>query len=348
MINRIALIVLLPLVWTSCSPGYTRYVAGYQRNASPPLPDYGNLNHWAAHPVKADPSDSIPGPLRKTYMFDSTVDVFFLYPTSLTDGKDTRWNADINDAGINAKTDYSSILYQASVFNEYNVYAPRYRQAHYRSYFSEDTAAARAAFALAYADIRQAFQYYLAHYNQGRPIIIASHSQGTTHAIELIKEFFDNTALQNKLVAAYLVGMYIPGNAFTQLRVCTNATQVNCYCGWRTYEVNYIPPFVLKEKITSSVTNPLSWSTDTAWQKAELNQGAILRKFNKVYRKVSDARVNNGILWTHKPKFPGSFLLKTKNYHIGDINLYYYSIRNNVRQRVAVYKNQYHTIPNGK
>ena len=33
---------------------------------------------------------------------------------------------------------------------------------------------------------KAAFQYYLEHYNNGRPFIIASHSQGTYHAKRLI------------------------------------------------------------------------------------------------------------------------------------------------------------------
>ena len=41
----------------------------------------------------------------------------------------------LNDQSLNAKTDYSTILYQASAFNEYRVFAPRYRQAHLRSYY---------------------------------------------------------------------------------------------------------------------------------------------------------------------------------------------------------------------
>ena len=38
---------------------------------------------------------------------------------------------------INKKTDEKPILYQASAFNEFPVYAPRYRQAHIRAYFTE-------------------------------------------------------------------------------------------------------------------------------------------------------------------------------------------------------------------
>ncbi len=331
-------VLFFALLASACSPSYKKFLSDYSFNRNILLPDYADPNYWAAHPNKKDPSDSIPQPLKNGYQYDSTVDVFFLYPTSFTQKDDKKWNADINDAKLNAKTDYSSILYQASVFNEYRIFAPRYRQAHIRSYFTTDTVAALAAFELAYQDIKKAFQYFLANNNDGHPIIIASHSQGTTHAIRLLKEFFDGTALQDKLVAAYLVGMYIPENYFTHLKICTDPTKTNCYCGWRTFQVNYVPPFVQKEKIRSSVTNPLSWTTNADPASFENNQGAILRKFNRVYNHVADAQIKDGVLWTHKPRFPGSFLLRTKNYHVGDINLYYYSLRNNVRQRVIVYK----------
>jgi len=102
--------------------------------------------------------------------------------------------------------------------------------------------------------------------------------------------------------------------------------------------VNFIPPFVEKEKTTSWVTNPISWTTDTAVVSRKSNPPSILKNFNKEVDNVAGGQIHNGILWTSKPKFPGSFLFRTKNYHIGDINLYYYSIRENIRQRVANYK----------
>ena len=70
------------------------------------------------------------------------------------------------------------------------------------------------AFATAYADIKAAFEYYLKNYNHGRPIIIASHSQGSTHALHLLKDYFENKPLQKQLVAAYIVGMTIPTEFF--------------------------------------------------------------------------------------------------------------------------------------
>jgi hypothetical protein len=73
---------------------------------------------WAAHPWKWDPSDSIPKPLRNETR-DSMVDVFFLHPTTFTSLKSKEiGNAAIDDDYINAKTDYSTILFQASVFNQ--------------------------------------------------------------------------------------------------------------------------------------------------------------------------------------------------------------------------------------
>ena len=49
------------------------------------------------------------------------------------------WNADIDNEELNEKTDNSTILYQASVFNKYcRVFAPRYRQANLQAFFTSD------------------------------------------------------------------------------------------------------------------------------------------------------------------------------------------------------------------
>ena len=71
----------------------------------------------------------------------------------------------------------------------------------------KDTSKAGKAFDFAYEDIKKSFEYYLQHYNNGRPIIIASHSQGTTHALRLLKEFFENKPLQ--LVAVWTESSHI-------------------------------------------------------------------------------------------------------------------------------------------
>ena len=46
-------------------------------------------------------------------------------------------------------------------------------------------------------------------------------------------------------------------------------------------------------------------------------------------------QIHNSILWTSKPKFRGSFLYRTSNYHKGDFNLFYLNVRENVATRIS-------------
>lgn len=329
---------LLLLLFSSCSDKYQSYKNLYQFKSEDKKPDFSNLNYWAAHPLKWDPSDSIPKPLRKEKR-DSLVDVFFLHPTIYTmELKDRSLNADIDDAYLNAKTDYSTILYQASAFNQHaRIYAPRFREAHISAYFPKDTLAALKAFDLAYDDVKTAFEYYLKNYNHERPIIIASHSQGTTHALRLLKDFFENKPLHKQLVAAYIVGMAIPKNSFSSLKMCQDSLQTGCACGWRTFRKGYKAPYVKAEKELSLVTNPITWKTDHEYAHKKLNRGSVLFKFNKIYKRTTDAQIYEGVIWVKRPKFPWSFLYSTKNYHVGDINLYYMNVRENIGQRIKSY-----------
>ncbi len=298
--------------------------------------DYSDNRNWAALPGMKDPSDSVPEPLKAGYVKDNRVDVFFIYPTSYTDFRGIVWNASLEDSALNHKTDYSSILYQASVFNVYDVYAPRYRQANIRAYFTPDTLSAKAALDLAYDDVRSAFQYYLDHRNNGRPVIIASHSQGTTHAKKLLAEFFDGKALQRQLVAAYIVGLPVKEDAFAQIPVCRDSTQTGCFVTWRTFRKGYEPDYQATYR-ESAVVNPLSWTTDEKIAGVDLNRGSVLRDFNRVLLRVCNAQRHKDLLWVNRPHFPGSIFYRTKNYHIGDYNLFYLNVRENLVTRVRRY-----------
>ena len=335
----ILFISFLPAAFISCSKKNYATRAVYQFISADGKPDYSDLHYWAAHPWKWDPSDSISKVYRQSYKKDSLADVFFLYPTTLIDNKDERWNAPIDDAVINERTDYSTILYQASVFNEKcRVFAPRYRQAHLKTFFSDNKLKSALAFDLAYTDIKKAFEYYLKYLNNNRPIIIASHSQGTIHASRLLKEFFDGKPLQNKLVCAYIIGMPIPENYFQNIPSCKDSLSTGCFVGWRTYKNKYVDTvFIAKEKFKSIVTNPLTWTCNTAYVNRKLNTGGLLKNFNKIKTGVVDAQIHNNILWCSKPKFFGNIFLTSKNYHIGDINLFYNNIRQNVTVRINSY-----------
>jgi len=300
------------------------------------IPDYSNLYFWAAHPYKKDFSDSIPLPLINEPS-DSLVDVFFIHPTTYTEKTFSNWNADIQDKVLNDKTDKSTILYQASVFNgSCRVFAPRYRQAHINSFYIDKNTAAPY-FDLAYEDVKNAFVFYMEHYNNGRPIIIASHSQGTVHAGRLLKDFFVNKTLFNQLVCAYIIGMPVREDYFQSIPVCDGPNKTGCFVSWRTFRNGYNPEFVEKENFNSVVVNPLSWKIDDVYASKKMNKGGLLRNFNKIVPHVVDARIHKNILWACKPDVFGKIFFTHKNFHIGDINLYYMNIRENVKQRIASY-----------
>lgn len=332
------LLIASLLILTSCSKKNHALQTEYQFRSETKIPDYSKLDYWAAHPWKKDLSDSVPADLQQNYKQDSLADVFFIHPTTLTDYANEIWNAAIDDAAINAKTDYSTILYQASVFNaKCRIFAPRYRQAHIKAFFTNSPEAATA-FEIAYADVKSAFEFYLKNYNHNRPLIIASHSQGTKHAGRLLKEFFENKPLQNQLVCAYIIGMPVAENYFTSLKPCSDSLATGCFVSWRTFKRESAEPqFILNEKFTSVVINPLTWTNETGFVSSQQNKGGVLKNFNHVVPHVVSAQIHNNILWSSKPDVPGKILYTQKNYHVGDINLFYMNIRENAAARINAF-----------
>ena len=336
MTAKTPLLLIILLAFASCGSKYAKLSKPYDFKTAPGTPDYSLLDHWAAHPWKWDPSDSVPAPLRGQPR-DSMVDVFFLHPTTLTKGENSGY-ADVNDPLLNAKTDYSAILYQASAFNEHaRVFAPHYRQAHIRNFFEKDSGFAIRNFDTAYADLKRAFLYYLQHWNNGRSFIIAGHSQGAMMALRLYKEFIEGKELERKFIAGYCIGWPIPMDKFQKAKICQGDSDLQCLCGWRTLKNGFIPSFMKKDHNNSYVTNPLSWTISNENMPRSANKGSVLLNFNKIYPRTTNARISEGLLFVNKPRFPGSFLYHKRNYHIADINLYYMNIRENVRTRIEAY-----------
>lgn len=314
----------------------------FDPNRIPVAPDYADLRRWAAHPQTADPADRTPTPDRPERQATAEVDVFFLYPTSFYGPrrKPVNWNADMGDMAVNNRTDSTSILHQSTIFNRVGrVFAPRYRQAHLNAFFSKDKHSAAQALDVAYTDVRAAFEYYLEHWNNGRPFIIAAHSQGAFLGARIIRDRIEGTPLEDKMVLAYLAGWPIRHDYFRKLKPCKTPEETGCFCSWRTWKRNA----GLRKRPEPEIVcvNPLTWSTQEGeYAPKSLNKGAILRDFNVVYPAATDAEVRGGFLLAAKPKFPGSIFFIRKNYHIGDLNLYYFNIQENVELRAQRYLNQ--------
>jgi hypothetical protein len=297
------------------------------------VPDYSLLSSWAALPT------NLPAGLRAK-ISDTTLykyaDVFYVYPTLNTANSDHRWNVPLDDEVQKKKIIETALPYQGSAFAEAGrFYAPFYRSAHLRSYYVKDTKG-KEALELAYADVRAAFLYYLEHYNNGRPIILAGHSQGSTHCGLLLKEFFDGKTLQNQLIAAYLPGIGIHTSDLKNIPLMTSPNQTGGYVTWNTFKKRIDKKSYETWYKGRAVVNPVTWNLAPRSLKAQ--HKGFLYFDNQVYQQLFEAHLIDGAIWIDRPR--GKFFwlsLTMRNYHIGDINLFWQDIHDNAQFRVRSY-----------
>jgi hypothetical protein len=330
---------IIALIWLacSCSPRIHQLQNRFNTSPIPPLPNYSLPSTWAALPTKKDAADSVP---RKSNLKDLQVtaqaDVFFIYPTIFIKEPQNKyhWNADVNDTELNHLIQTSTILNQATIFNgACRVYAPYYRQAHLYAFYTTERVDAVGALDLAYEDVKAAFEYYLKNFNQGRPIIIASHSQGSYHGMRLLQDYFDGKELQKQLVAAYLIGRAIKPDTFKNIRPTQTPEEVGVWASWNTFGRNYFPDNYNSYFKGSLSTNPLLWNSSDLTATKELNKGGVAFKFTFAPQLV-DAQNHDGVLWVHRPQLKGSWLVKNKNWHRADMNFFYVNIRDNAALRI--------------
>lgn len=345
--GKVLLIIIVAGVTFSCTPKVYLVEDDFQASPVPPAPDYSNEVHWASLPSKTDAADSTP---KKSTLVDqqaqARADVFFIYPTIFT-GKPSsnfHWNADVNDGKLNEEIQRGTILNQASVFNgACRIYAPYYRQAHLSAFYTDKTQEANKALDLAYQDVKKAFEYYLEHFNQGRPMVIASHSQGSYHAERLLKDFFDGKELRKKFVVGYLIGRAIKPDAFETILPTEKPDEVGVWASWNTFARNYYPSSYERYFKGSQSTNPLLWNSSETFASRELNHGGVGPRFTYVSQ-LADAQNHSGMLWINKPYIKGRMFLRTKRWHYADINLFYMNLRENVALRVEKFL-QMNTTP---
>lgn len=311
--------------------------------APPPAPDYANENNWAALPTRTgEEADRTPGDGLQDRQATAAADVFYVHPTIYAKPTKVskRWNADLADTDLNEDVDESAMRNHASIFNgAARVYAPRYRQANIRVFYRQGRAVSQRALDTAYVDVLAAFDHYLENWNDGRPIVIASHSQGTTHCKRLLRDRFDGKALREQLVAAYLVGIPVSADAYPTIPVCQSARQTGCFVSWRTYRQDFVAKKSYKDTVANiAVVNPLSWTTDEQRAPASMNKGGVLYNYEKgpLPELVWAERRGDG-LFTNKPRFFGDIFFTRKNYHVGDYNLFWLNVRENAEARVAAF-----------
>ncbi len=326
MRSKISLILILILL-QSCKTMYK--TLSFSETPVPEVPDYTSSDYWAVLAGEY-PKELISISGKSS---DKEVDVFFIYPTLLTDKKDPAWNADLSRAELRDDVLNKSVKFQASSWAKAgNIYVPFYRQSHYKTYVPPFDLDGPPSWEIAYADVSKAFEYYLKHYNKGKGIIIAGHSQGSIMAKELIKNYFDGKDLQKLLVAAYLPGVRVKPDELGSVKAMNRPNAIGGFVAWNTFKKKNYPKTYEKWYKGGVTTNPITWD-DRIETKLEEHLGT-LNSDGKIYDSAVAVKVIDGLLWSTVPRIPKRFLLSfIKSYHFADVNLFWKDIEKNAQLR---------------
>jgi hypothetical protein len=224
--------------------------------ATQPAPnDYTNADNWLCRPdrtdacvtdqtatvVKADGSES-----RETWSANpnAPIDCFYVYPTvSLEPTPNSDMIPGPGEKGV--------VVHQiARLASKCRIYAPMYRQVTLSALASfmagKPVAASRE---LAYDDVRDAWNEYLAHDNHGRGVVLIGHSQGSGVLTELVKNEIDGKPIQKQIVSVILGGtiLQVPvgkdvGGDFQSVPLCRSDAQTGCVIAFASFRANVPPP----------------------------------------------------------------------------------------------------------
>lgn len=231
--------------------------AAEPRGVAPPKNDYADPASWLCRPrraadacgrsdqratvVRADGSTRLE-PFRANEA--APIDCFYVYPTvSLDPGGNASMKAGPQEIAV-VKQQFARF---ASVCRPY---APLYRQATLTALRSSlGGKAATVDRALAYNDIKDAWNYYLAHDNHGRGVALIGHSQGSLVLAELAAKEIDGKPIQKRLLSVILAGyrLQVPigkdvGGDFKSIPLCRSTDQLGCAINFASFRANSPPP----------------------------------------------------------------------------------------------------------
>jgi hypothetical protein len=164
-------------------------------------------------------------------------DCFYIYPTvtasAATSNTGTAVTAAVEGAAVAQASRFSQVC---------NVWAPTYRQrtsASLNKGLGNDPTADR----ISYNSLLAGWKDYVAHDNDGRPVVFIGHSQGAANLIKLLRSQVDhNAALRNRMVAALILGgnVQVPvgktvGGTFTRIPACTAMGQTSCVIAYSSF-----------------------------------------------------------------------------------------------------------------
>ena len=217
--------------------------------------DYGNAANWLCRPGRTDPCaadqtativrpDGSHGTESFTATKDAKFDCFYVYPTVSLDPTP---NSDMQ-AGPEEEL---VAAFQAGRFAKYcRVFAPLYRQVTLTALRSimlgKPVAADRA---LAYADVKAAWDEYLAYDNHGRGVVLIGHSQGSGVLKALVANAIEGTAAQKLIISVLIPGTNVAvpegkdvGGDLKSTPLCHSASDTGCVVSYVTFRADAPPP----------------------------------------------------------------------------------------------------------
>ncbi len=255
----------------------------------------------------------------------------------------------------------NKIAFDPKLKNNFNTYKNEIYSSFYNSLqlFSYENnklrSFAKESYDLAYNDIKRAFLKYLELENQDKKIILAAHSQGTLHAIRLLKEvILPNEKIKNKLILSYLVGMPVENN-FKNFYPCENPDDMNCYMSWNTFGNNFNP---YDNEVYGDVlaTNPVTFTSDFSANQIMDHKGILIPSFFQLFKyQIFKLPINNlslkkensiivksdkGSLQVKKMNIPWIKIFEKESFHAGDYNFFWLNIRENLNYRLSNYFNE--------
>jgi len=327
--------------------------------------DYSRDESWLARPGLASPANEVPrGSGFSNLQAFAHADLFYVHPTTSLGGKPG--NATIDDPQVDVISK-KMVQAQATPFNAVaRIFAPRYRQLTLPTY-QLDLDAQQAPNNRAYADVRRAFEYYLAHDNGGRPFFLLGHSQGSNHVQRLLSEVVQGTALEKRLIAAYIPGQPLPRTVFdkdlTGIPPCRRPEQTGCAAVWGVFGEGVDETmladwgdnpwwdaargrWVATPGVPLVNINPVSWDvaepvTPAARHRGGVPFGVAGTDFTRPRPQLVGARDDGRYTFVSPLLTPDLFddggIFGGANYHVFDISLFWLDLRENARLRLNAF-----------
>lgn len=284
------------------------------------------------------------------YETDTTgkaADVFFVCPTVVGGGAG-EYQMDLSQEEARASFLGATNMEKGIYDDDARFFAPYYRQIGLATYGLEESARERY-LGYAYQDVRDAFDYYLEHCNEGRPILLAGFSQGADMCLRLLKDAFADEELQERLVACYAIGWRVTEEEiaqYPQLRMAQGEDDTGVVVAFNSEAEEVQDSMMIPRGVKTLAINPLNWETCGTRADRSLNLGACFTNYDGEITKeipaltgayLDDVRGALKVTDVTTEEYP-AVLFAEGVYHIYDYQFFYRNLEKNVETRLAAYQ----------